>query len=110
MASFVFHGSSGKGYRYLLVPIDTASVPREAGNYILAAGNATNPKPILVDCADGVRDALQKQMASIHWKTATDIYGVTLLYVHVVDSSEGPASRLREKIDLIEAYRPPMSR
>jgi hypothetical protein len=79
MASFVFRGASGVDYTYLLLPIDLTNLPRQAGNYILAKGNPTNPKPILIDCADHVRDALQKHMAAPYWPTATDIYEVTLL-------------------------------
>jgi hypothetical protein len=109
MVGFVFQGTSGADYTYLSLPIDLVTLPMQAGNYILAAGNPTNPKPILVDCTESIRKAIQSQMVSPHWATATDIYGVTLLYVHF-DPSADSASRLREKIDLIDAYGPPMNR
>jgi hypothetical protein len=49
MASFVFQGTSGQDYTYLMLPIDLGTLPMQAGNYILAAGNSTDPKPISID-------------------------------------------------------------
>ena len=109
MASFVFQGTTGKDYTYLLLPFDVKTLPQQGGNYILAAKNAVTPTPILVESADGIRHAIQTLTLSPHWKTATDIYGVTLLYVHFDPSADGK-SRLQEKIDLIDAYLPPMNR
>jgi hypothetical protein len=110
MASFVFQGTSGVDYTYLLLPLDPVTLlPLQAGNYILATGSATHPRVVLVDCAEGIRKAIQTEMVSKHWATATDIYGVTLLYVHIDPSGDG-MSRLKEKIDLIDAYHPPMNR
>jgi hypothetical protein len=41
MASFSFQGAMLKRYTYLLVAADVTLLPRQAGNYLFAPGNAT---------------------------------------------------------------------
>jgi hypothetical protein len=106
MATFVFRGSSGKEYIYSLMPLEAGiPIPKEPGNYILAAGDPSDPKPMLIEFTE----LLQAAAASETWKTATDIFGVTLLYVHI-DPPSDARSRLTEKMDLIDRYWPPMNR
>ena len=109
MASFAFQGTSGASYTYSLLPIDLTTISRQAGNFILATGSAANPVPIMIDHATNIRETIKEMMASQYWLTATDIYGVTFLYVHI-DASKDAQSRLMEKIDLIDFYHPPMNR
>jgi hypothetical protein len=111
MPSFVFQGSSRKDYTYLLFPIpfDVTRMPRQPANYILAGGSSTNPRPIWIECANGLQEALKRLMVSEHWITATDIYGATFLYANF-DSAEDANGRLAQKIDLIDRYAPPMNR
>jgi hypothetical protein len=106
MATFVFRGSSGKEYTYSLMPLEAGiPIPKEPGNYILAAGDLSDPKPMLIEFTELLQGAADSET----WKVATDIFGVTLLYVHI-DPTSDARSRLAEKRDLVDSYLPPMNR
>lgn len=111
MPSFVFQGSSGRSYTYSLfvLPLDAHRLPLQGANYILAAGYATDPQPIWIECARSLRQAIQAHLSSEYWATATDVYGVKFLYANF-DAAEDARSRLAQKIDLIDRYAPPMNR
>jgi hypothetical protein len=109
MVTFQFRGTSGKTYSYTLVPEDLTTMPRQAGNYILARGHVQDPIPLFIECTEGLGEGISKQMVSDTWKTASDPYGFTLLYIHPDGNSSRPL-RIAEYLDILDFYHPPMNR
>jgi len=101
MPSATFTGVSGKNYTYLLVS-DDILLSLQAGNFIFASGDATHPVPVFIG-------AVEAHTVSGLWDIAKNVYGATLLYLHVEDPNKYQGARLYEQADLIEAYRPPMN-
>jgi len=108
MPSGTFTGVSGKNYTYLLVS-DDILLPLQAGNFIFASGDAAHPVPVFIGAVESVRNDIKAHTVSGLWDIAKDVYGATLLYLHVEDPNTYQGTRLYEQADLIEAYRPPMN-
>jgi hypothetical protein len=111
MSGYSFDGSSGKRYGYLLFPLptDITKLPLQGGNFLFAAGSASDPVPIWIGSARSMRKTIQEFALSDHWHTATDIYGARFLYCNF-DAAEDGQARLAQEIDLVDRYAPPMNR
>jgi hypothetical protein len=107
MSTFKFHGSSGTGYTYSLMPPPNQleALSRQGGNYIFASGNAANPIPVLVQEAKNIRDAIMHELVE-RWERAQTAYSATLFYIHIEGNHQ---ARHDEMIDLVEAYNPAMN-
>ncbi|MGO9389246.1 hypothetical protein [Rhodoblastus sp.] len=109
MSTFNFKGASSNAYVYRLTPvIEFDRLPLQAGNYILASGNAANPVPIFIAAAENIRNDVSEQMASGLWNLAQTVHNATLLYFHV-DLGMNGARRQAELDDLCLYYAPPMN-
>lgn len=103
MASFEFEGVSGRGYTYLLLgPPNLTMLPKQAGCVIFARDDNT---PVYISCSHSVRAAV---LESNSWPVAQNEHGATRVFARF-DQAMDEESRNREKMDLIEAYHPPMN-
>ena len=86
-------------------PNDLAGLPRQAGNYIFAAGTAADPIPVFVEEAASVRaSALDLQ----RWETAQNVHGACLIYLRI-ELGADQTMRKEEKKDIVAAYQPVMN-
>ncbi len=109
MSTYKFKGASSNGYVYSLTPIiEAGRLPLQAGNYILATGNAANPVPIFISAAESIRDDVLEKKASGLWNVAQTVHSATLLYFHVDLEKDGPR-RQAEQDDLCLHYEPPLN-
>jgi hypothetical protein len=109
MLTFKFKGSSNTEYLYSMTRIsEVTNLPVQPGNYILVSGNATNPTPILITCAQNIREQAKSDSAAALWDVAKNTHRVTLLYFHI-DSNRDVVARQAEWEDLYLFYKPPMN-
>jgi len=78
-------------------------IPRQAANYILAAGTPMSPKPMWISEAHRLYAFFEANLRL--WGAAHTKHGASLFYISVEPDQ---AARLAQREDLIRAYLPPM--
>ncbi|MEK7994701.1 MAG: hypothetical protein AAB403_12930 [Planctomycetota bacterium] len=104
MTAHTFQGASSRDYTYLMLPwSQLQGIPRQAANYILAAGTPLSPEPVWISEAHRLYAFFEANPRL--WDIAQAKHSARLFYIR---AEPGQAARLAEREDLIRSYLPPM--
>jgi hypothetical protein len=109
MTSFPFEGSSSRRYEFFRHGdgLSTANISRQRGLFLIATGDATQPKPRYIAVAENLRAEIEKHHAEQTFDVARELYGEFSLYFRPMGKDVHLAY---EQMDLIDRYDPQMNR